>query len=74
MAEGRSRIYSVLMGDLEENRRAHAREERFLSPFVAERGYVDDIILPHENLKAHRPRVPLLIYQEFPWKKHGTFP
>ena len=32
-------------------------EDRFLSPFVAaERGYIDDVIMPHATRRAHRPR------------------
>ena len=32
-------------------------EDRFLSPFVAaERGYIDDVIMPHATRAAHRPR------------------
>ena len=32
-------------------------EDRFLSPFVAaERGYIDDVIMPHSTRRAHRPR------------------
>ena len=31
-------------------------EERFLSPFVAaERGYIDDVIMPRATRRAHRP-------------------
>ena len=32
-------------------------EDRFLSPFVAaERGYIDEVIMPHSTRRAHRPR------------------
>ena len=32
-------------------------EERFLSPFVAaERGYIDDVIMPHSTRRRDRPR------------------
>ena len=32
-------------------------EDRFLSPFIAaERGYIDDVIMPHPTRGAHRPR------------------
>jgi propionyl-CoA carboxylase beta chain len=57
--------------------RTRQYEERFLSPFVAaERGYIDDIILPRET----RPRIirALKMLQgkraENPWKKHGNIP
>jgi propionyl-CoA carboxylase beta chain len=52
-------------------------EARFLNPFVAaERGYVDDVIMPH----ATRPRVAralrLLCGKKLanPWKKHDNIP
>jgi propionyl-CoA carboxylase beta chain len=52
-------------------------ESRFLNPFVAaERGYVDDVIMPH----ATRPRVAralrLLRGKKLanPWKKHDNIP
>ncbi len=57
--------------------RTREYEERFLSPFVAaERGYIDDIILPRET----RPRIirALRMLQSKhagnPWKKHGNVP
>jgi propionyl-CoA carboxylase beta chain len=52
-------------------------EERFLSPFVAaERGYIDEVIMPHST----RPRVAralrLLRHKDLqnPWKKHDNIP
>ena len=37
--------------------RTHEYEERFLSPFIAaERGYIDDVIMPHDHAPAHRAR------------------
>ncbi len=52
-------------------------EARFLSPFVAaERGYIDDVILP----RATRPRIAralaMLRHKELenPWKKHDNIP
>jgi propionyl-CoA carboxylase beta chain len=57
--------------------RTRQYEERFLSPFVAaERGYIDDIILPRET----RPRIIRALKMlrnkraENPWKKHGNIP
>ncbi|WP_306117846.1 MULTISPECIES: acyl-CoA carboxylase subunit beta [unclassified Roseitalea] len=58
---------------------AHTRsyEDRFLSPFVAaERGYVDEVIMPRDT----RPRVAralrLLRNKDLqnPWKKHDNIP
>ncbi len=52
-------------------------EERFLSPFAAaERGYIDEVIMPH----ATRRRVAIGLAMlrgkvlENPWKKHGNIP
>jgi propionyl-CoA carboxylase beta chain len=57
--------------------RTREYEERVLSPFIAaERGYIDDIILPRDT----RPRIvrALAILRnkrvENPWKKHGNIP
>ncbi|MCI0736421.1 MAG: acyl-CoA carboxylase subunit beta [Beijerinckiaceae bacterium] len=57
--------------------RTREYEERFLSPFAAaERGYIDDIILPRET----RPRIARALAMlrakrvENPWKKHGNIP
>ena len=65
--------------DPEELRRAKIEEyrERFANPFVAaERGYVDDVIEPHET----RPRVIRALRMlrnktdMMPRKKHGNIP
>jgi propionyl-CoA carboxylase beta chain len=52
-------------------------EERFLSPFiVAERGYIDDVIMPH----ATRPRIARALAMlrgktvELPPRKHDNLP
>ena len=52
-------------------------EERFLSPFIAaERGYVDDVIMPH----ATRPRIARALAMlrgktvEMPGRKHDNLP
>jgi propionyl-CoA carboxylase beta chain len=52
-------------------------EDRFMSPFVAaERGYVDEVIMPHST----RPRVARALAMlrdkasELPWKKHDNIP
>jgi propionyl-CoA carboxylase beta chain len=58
-------------------RQTKAYEERFLSPFVAaERGYVDEVIMPHST----RPRIARALAMlaqktaERPWKKHDNIP
>ncbi|WP_295806600.1 acyl-CoA carboxylase subunit beta [uncultured Nitratireductor sp.] len=52
-------------------------EDRFLSPFVAaERGYVDEVIMPHST----RPRIARALRMlrnkdlQNPWKKHDNIP
>ena len=52
-------------------------EDRFLSPFVAaERGYVDDVIMPHSTRKRVSRALRLLRTKELknPWKKHDNIP
>jgi propionyl-CoA carboxylase beta chain len=54
-----------------------AYEERFLSPFVAaERGYIDDVIMPHSTRKRVAKALKLLDKKQLtnPWKKHGNIP
>jgi propionyl-CoA carboxylase beta subunit len=52
-------------------------EERFLSPFVAaERGYIDDIIMPRETRKRVARALAMLRNKDVqnPRKKHGNIP
>jgi propionyl-CoA carboxylase beta chain len=58
---------------------AHTKmyEERFLSPFVAaERGYVDEVIMPHSTRMRVARALRLLQNKnlENPWKKHDNIP
>jgi len=52
-------------------------DERFLNPFVAaERGYIDDVIQPH-NTRARITRALTILrgkQLENPWKKHDNIP
>jgi propionyl-CoA carboxylase beta chain len=57
--------------------RTREYEERFLSPFIAaERGYIDDVIMPH----ATRPRIARALAMlrgktvELPGRKHDNLP
>lgn len=54
-----------------------AYEERFLSPFAAaERGYIDDVILPR-NTRVRVTRALRILKSkalENPWKKHDNIP
>jgi propionyl-CoA carboxylase beta chain len=52
-------------------------EERFLSPFVAaERGYVDEVIMPRSTRKRVARALAMLRHKELenPWKKHDNIP
>ncbi|BCP54097.1 methylmalonyl-CoA carboxyltransferase [Kaistia sp. 32K] len=52
-------------------------EDRFLSPFVAaERGYVDEVIMPHSTRRRIARGLRLLRNKalENPWKKHDNIP
>ncbi len=52
-------------------------EETFLSPFrAAERGYIDDVIQPHNTRRRISRAFALLKDKKIsnPWKKHGNLP
>lgn len=52
-------------------------EDRFLSPFVAaERGYIDDVIMPHSTRRRVSRALKLLRGKQLenPWKKHDNIP
>ncbi|WP_011581072.1 MULTISPECIES: acyl-CoA carboxylase subunit beta [Chelativorans] len=52
-------------------------EERFLSPFVAaERGYVDEVIMPHSTRRRIARALRMLRGKDLqnPWKKHDNIP
>ena len=54
-----------------------AYEDRFLSPFVAaERGYIDEVIMPHSTRKRIARALAMLRHKELenPWKKHDNIP
>jgi propionyl-CoA carboxylase beta chain len=58
---------------------AHTREyeARFLNPFVAaERGYIDDVIMPHTTRRRVSRALRLLRSKDLanPWKKHDNIP
>jgi propionyl-CoA carboxylase beta chain len=71
-------IYRKEAGDREKIA-AHARtyEERFMSPFIAaERGYIDEVIMPHSTRRRVARALKLLRGKELtnPWKKHDNIP
>jgi len=52
-------------------------EQRFLSPFVAaERGYIDEVIMPRTTRKRVSRAFAMLRHKklENPWKKHDNIP
>jgi propionyl-CoA carboxylase beta chain len=52
-------------------------EDRFLSPFVAaERGYIDDVIMPHSTRKRIARALAMLKnkHAEMPRRKHDNLP
>jgi propionyl-CoA carboxylase beta chain len=54
-----------------------AYEDRFMSPFVAaERGYIDEVILPHSTRRRVARALAMLRSKqtEQPWKKHDNIP
>jgi len=54
-----------------------AYEERFCSPFVAaERGYIDEVIMPHSTRKRIIRALHMLRHKtvENPWRKHDNIP
>ncbi|SFK23724.1 acyl-CoA carboxylase subunit beta [Methylocapsa palsarum] len=57
--------------------RTREYEERFLSPFAAaERGYVDEIIMPRETRKRIASALAMLRNKDLqnPWRKHDNIP
>jgi propionyl-CoA carboxylase beta subunit len=52
-------------------------EARFLNPFIAaERGYIDDVIMPHSTRRRVAKALRLLRSKDLanPWKKHDNIP
>ena len=71
-------IYRKDIGDPEKIA-AHTKayEDRFLSPFVAaERGYVDEVIMPHSTRRRVARALRMLRNKDLqnPWKKHDNIP
>ena len=71
----------IFRADIDEPEKIEAHtqayEERFLSPFVAaERGYIDDVIMPHSTRRRIARALAMLRNKELdnPWKKHDNIP
>ncbi|KQP41171.1 methylmalonyl-CoA carboxyltransferase [Methylobacterium sp. Leaf104] len=71
-------IFRSEIGDAEKiAERTSEYEDRFLSPFVAaERGYIDEVIMPHSTRKRVARALSMLRTKEMeqPWKKHDNIP
>ena len=71
-------IFRADIGDPEKiAQRTKEYEDRFLSPFVAaERGYIDEVIMPRSTRKRIARALALLRHKELenPWKKHDNIP
>jgi propionyl-CoA carboxylase beta chain len=71
-------IFRADMNDPEKiAERTKEYEARFLSPFVAaERGYIDEVILPHATRRRLSRALAMLRNKklENPWKKHDNIP
>ena len=71
----------IFRQDLNDEQKIAARtreyEERFLSPFIAaERGYIDDVIMPHSTRRRIARALAMLKdkHVEMPMKKHDNLP
>ena len=71
-------LYRAELDDQDKiKKRTKEYESRFANPFVAaERGYIDDVILPHSTRKRIVRGLALLRNKqtENPWKKHDNIP
>ncbi|MBI3274947.1 MAG: acyl-CoA carboxylase subunit beta [Methylocystis sp.] len=71
-------IFRADIGDAEKiAQRTKEYEDRFLSPFVAaERGYIDEVVMPHGTRRRIARALALLRNKklENPWKKHDNIP
>lgn len=71
----------IFRGDLGDedkiNQRTKEYEDRFSNPFVAaERGYIDEVIMPHSTRRRLARALEMLKNKEVdrPWKKHDNIP
>ncbi len=71
-------LYRSELGDAEKiGARIKEYEDRFANPFVAaERGYIDEVILPHSTRRRVARALDMLRGKklENPWKKHDNIP
>ncbi len=71
-------IYRSELGNAKKiAKRIEEYESRFANPFIAaERGYIDEVIQPHNTRKRVARALKMLATKEVenPWKKHGNIP
>ncbi len=71
-------LYRSELGDKDKiAARVKDYEDRFANPFVAaERGFLDEIIMPHSTRKRIARALDMLRHKELknPWKKHDNIP
>ena len=71
-------LYRSELGDADKiAQRTKDYEDRFANPFVAaERGYLDEVIMPHSTRKRIARALNMLRHKELqnPWKKHDNIP
>jgi propionyl-CoA carboxylase beta chain len=71
-------IFRQDLGDADKiSQRTKEYEDRFCSPFVAaERGYIDEVIMPHSTRRRIARALAMLHNKdvERPWKKHDNLP
>jgi propionyl-CoA carboxylase beta chain len=71
-------LYRSELGDEKKiAKRIKDYEDRFANPFIAaERGYIDEVIMPHNTRKRVARALNMLRTKktENPWKKHGNMP
>lgn len=71
-------LYRSELGDKEKiAARTKDYEDRFANPFVAaERGYIDEVIMPHATRMRISRALAMLRHkqQETPWRKHDNIP
>jgi len=71
-------LYRSELGDEKKiSKRIKEYEDRFANPFIAaERGYIDEVIMPHSTRRRVARALNMLRTKkvENPWKKHGNMP
>ena len=71
-------IFRTDIGDAEKiDTRTEEYRKKFANPFIAgKRGYIDDVIRPHNTRKRVARSLAMLRNKsvENPWRKHGNIP